>query len=139
MIDLLLYVYYLSPLPVLTGFQLKRKSHTLPFKTLTYAPAIVYNTPPTVVDWQLLALSHIDGNHIRIHEFQKGENLRAAIDQYKSSNALAVVVINSEKHLSLSEEIVKSLGDIGMYLVAVVSHSDRDTLLQVQNEDVYAR
>ena len=141
MIDLLLYIYYLSPLPVLTGFQLRRTSHTLPFKTFTYAPAIVYDTPPTVVDWELLTLSHIEGNHIRIHEFQKCKNLRAAIDQYKSSNALAVVVINTEESLSLSKEIVKSFGDIGLYPVIVLSHSDGDTLLHCmqENEDVLGR
>ena len=94
-----------------------------------------------MVDWQLLTLYHIEGNHIRIHDLKEDKDLRAAIDEYKSTNALAVVVINSEESLSLSEEIVKSLGDIGMYLVAVVSHSDGDTLLQVQNgdEDVFAR
>ena len=93
-----------------------------------------------MVDWQLLTLSHIDGNHIRIHEFQKGEDLRAAIDQYKSSNALAVVVINTEESLSLSKEIVKSFWDIGLYLV-VLSHSDGDTLLHCiqENEDVLGR
>ena len=120
---------------------MKQRSHTLPFKTLTYAPAVVYNTPPTVVDWQLLTLYHVEGNHIRIHDLQEDKDLCVAINEYKSSNALAVVVINSEESLSLSEEIVKSLGDIGMYLVAVVSHSDGDTLIQVQNgdEDVFAR
>ena len=124
-----------------TGLQLKQRSQNLPFKTLTYAPAVVYNTRPTVVDWQLLTLYPIEGNHIRIHDLKEDNNLRAAIDEYKSTNALGVVVINSEESISLSEEIVKSLGDIGLYLVAVVSHSDGDTLLQLQNgdEDVYAR
>ena len=94
-----------------------------------------------MVDWQLLTLSHIEGNHIRIHEFQKGEDLRAAIDQYKSSNALAVVVINTEESLSLSKEIVKSFGDIESYTVVVLSHSDGDTLLHCiqDNENLLAR
>ena len=94
-----------------------------------------------MVDWQLLTLYPIEGNHIRIHDLKEDKNLRSAIDEYKSTKALAVVVINSQETISLSKEIVKSLGDIGLYLVAVVSHSDGDTLLQVQNgdEDVFAR
>ena len=123
---------------------MKQKSQTLPFKTLTYAPAVVYNnnTPPTVVDWQLLTLYHVEGNHIRIHELKEGEDLCAAIDEYKSAYAKAVVVINTEESLVLSKEIVRSLKNIGNYLVAVLSHSDGDNLLdclEVHFEDVFAR
>ena len=120
---------------------MKQRSQNLPFKTLTYAPAVVYNTPPTVVDWQLLSLYPIKGSHIRIHDLNDDKDLRSAIDVYKSTNALAVVVINSEESISLSEEIVKSLVDIGLYPVVVLSHSDRDDLLHCirENKDVFAK
>ena len=123
---------------------MKQKSQTLPFKTLTYAPAIVYRTKPNVVDWQLLTPYHIEGSHIRIHELQEGEDLHAAIDGYKSTYAKAVVIINTEESLILSKEVANSLQNIGQYLVAVLSRSDGDTLLdclqeQFEDEDMFAR
>ena len=126
------------------GLQLRQSNQELPFKTFTYTPAIPSKTPPTPVDWRLLASFHVEGEHIRLHELKEGQDLKASIEEYRSEYAKAVVVVNSNNTRKLPDDIVTTLKDFEGYLIAVISSSDGTTLFdcletQFQDEDVYAK
>lgn len=88
-------------------------------------------------------MADVEGEHIRLHELKKGDNLRAAIGDYRVAHAKAVIVVNTENSLLLPQAIRNSLEDLGDYPVVVVEHSTGERLLAFFNneeaDEVYAR
>ena len=75
------------------------------------------------------------GEHIRIHKFREGDDLKAAIKSYQSTHARAVIITNNEDSQTLSEESSALLECFDNYLIIVLSSKEGLSLFEILDDD----
>ena len=84
---------------------------------------------PTPVDWTLLEVEDIEGEHIRCHELLGKELLEDLFQRYKQADSKAVVLINTEDSHTLPPDLVSGVGKPCLP-VLVLTKSDGQQILQ---------
>ena len=82
---------------------MKLPEHANPLATFSYAlyPCIDKYMP---VDWILLVANKVQGQHIRCHTLQQGDNLSFLIATSKAQQAEAIILINTQDNYSIAPQ-----------------------------------
>ena len=108
------------------GLRLQLRENSLPFAAYTYGtiPASVV----TELDWTIIVSEDVtaSGDHIHCHQLKTDESLNEVLAGYHYSEAVAVVLINSENNYNVVD---KFQGEVCLP-VLVLSSEDGQKLLQ---------
>ena len=124
-----------------TGLKLKIERKVIHHLSYALFPTLGQSTP---VDWTLLELEDIEGEHIRCHELLGNELLEDLFQRYKQADSKAVVLINTEDSHILPPDLVSGVGKPSLP-VLVLTKSDGQQILQCLEdtgeieENVYAK
>ena len=122
------------------GLKLKRKGQQTPFQSFAYAlfPTTKKSSP---VHWQYLSMEATEGENIRCHQLQAGDQLVELLKELGESLTKALLLINTEDSYSLPREYILGVKELP-FPVLIVSNSDGEEIvrcLERFEDHVFAR
>jgi len=108
------------------GLRLQLRDDSLPFAAYTYGK--ILGSVVTELDWTIIVPEYVTacGDHIHCHQLKMDESLNEVLAGYLYSEAVAVVLINSENSYNIFEEVHGE----ACLPVLVLSSEDGQKLLQ---------
>jgi len=108
------------------GLKLKIEKNTVHQLSYALFPTLSQSTP---VDWTLLELEKIEGEHIRCHELLGNEVLEDLFERYKIAESKAVVLINTTDNYSLPPDLISDAWKPSLPVI-VLTKSDGQQIVQ---------
>ena len=121
------------------GLRLQLRENSLPFAAYTYG-TIPASVVAAELDWTIIVSEDVtaNGDHVRCHQLKMDENLNDVLAEYFCSEAVAVVLINSENNYIIVHEVQSQVSLPVLVLSAEDGHMLLQTLEDAEDNCVFA-